>query len=374
LDDSQNIMGMSRDEVKILMSQCFLSTKVSAKIIFPDRFYRPFSSLHDQIFEILDGDQSQLNLIIAPRGFGKTSTVNLAYPAKKILFQEKKFIVPISCTATQAMMQGENLKRELQANRIIAGLFGPMKSDTFSKEMWVTASGTAVMPRGAGQQVRGILFRDSRPDLIIVDDLEDSESVKSDEQRAKTKAWFFEDVLNSIDRGRKDWKIIVIGTLLHEDSLLANLMGDPDWRCVHLSLCDDNFKSNWPDFMTDEQIATLVEAYRRQGLLDSFYREYMGEPQSKDTKFKQENFRYFSETDKDFLDVRRKLENMVILDPAKTTGGKADDTAIVGIGVDAATPRLYVRDIERGKFHPEEQYNKCFDMADRIGAKVIGIK
>jgi hypothetical protein len=46
----------------------------------------------------------------------------------------------------------------------------------------------------------------------------------------------------------------------------------------------------------------------------------------------------------------------------------------VGIGVDAATPRLYVRDIERGKFHPEEQYSKCFDMADRIGAKVIGIE
>jgi len=331
--------------------------------------------LHDTIFKILDDDSIQLALIIAPRGFGKTSTVNLAFPAKKILFQEKRFIVPISCTATQATMQGENLKRELMTNRFVTGLFGPMKSDTFSKEMWVTSTGTAVMPRGAGQQVRGILYGDSRPDLIIVDDLEDAESVRSDEQRAKTKAWFFEDVLNSINRSRKDWKIIVIGTLLHEDSLLANLLEDPAWYHAHLSICDDNFKSNWPDFMSDEDLKKLVEQYRRMGLLDSFYREYMGVPIAKESaKFQQSMFKNYDETDKDFVEERKGLENMVILDPAKTTTTTADDTAIVGIGIDVKTPKIYIRDIVHGNLHPEQQYTECFDMADRIGARVIGIE
>jgi phage terminase large subunit-like protein len=371
----ESILGLDRDQTKLLLSQCFLSTKVTAKIIFPDRFYLPFSSLHDTIFNILDDDSIQLALIIAPRGFGKTSTVNLAFPAKKILFQEKKFIVPISCTATQATMQGENLKRELTTNRFITGLFGPMKSDTFSKEMWVTSSGTAVMPRGAGQQVRGILYGDNRPDLIIVDDLEDAESVRSDEQRAKTKAWFFEDVLNSINRSRKDWKIIVIGTLLHEDSLLANLLEDPGWYHAHLAICDDNFKSNWPDFMSDQDLAKLVDSYRRMGLLDSFYREYMGVPIAKESaKFKQEMFKSYEETDADFVKERKGLENMVILDPAKTTKVTSDDTSIVGIGIDVKTPRIYVRDIVKGNLHPEQQYTECFDMADRIGARVIGIE
>jgi hypothetical protein len=375
MEENETILGIDKDEAKLLMSQCFLSTKVAAKILFPDRFYLPFSTLHDTIFKILDDDSIQLALIIAPRGFGKTSTVNLALPAKKILFQEKKFIVPISCTATQAVMQGENLKRELMTNRMITGLFGPMKSDTFSKDMWITATGTAVMPRGAGQQVRGILFGNNRPDLIIVDDLEDSESVRSDEQRAKTKAWFFEDVMNSINRARKDWKIIVIGTLLHEDSLLANLMEDPGWHHSHLSICDDNFHSNWPDFMDDKAIAGLVDQYRRIGLLDSFYREYMGVPIAKESaKFQQEHFKYYNETDAAFISERRKLENLVILDPAKTTKVTSDDTAIIGVGIDVQTPKIFVRDIERGNFHPEEQYTKCFDMADRIGARVIGIE
>jgi hypothetical protein len=379
------ILGLNKDDTKLMLSQCFLSTKITSKIIFPDRFYLPFSSLHDTIFSILDDDSIQLALIIAPRGFGKTSTVNLAFPAKKILFQEKKFIVPISCTATQATMQGENLKRELTTNRFITGLFGPMKSDTFSKEMWVTSTGTAIMPRGAGQQVRGILFGDNRPDLIIVDDLEDAESVRSDEQRAKTKAWFFSDVMNSINRGRKDWKIIVIGTLLHEDSLLANIFDDaqeqiksgkkPDWFCAHLSLCDDNFHSNWPDFMSDEDVIKLVDQYRRINELDAFYREYMGVPIAKESaKFKQEMFKNYEETDKAFLDDKKKLENIVILDPAKTSTSTADDTAIVGVGIDIQTPKIYVRDIVKGKLHPEQQYTECFNMADRIGAKVIGVE
>jgi hypothetical protein len=364
---NEQILGIDRDTAKTLMSQCFLSTKVAAKIIFPDRFYLPFSSLHETIYEALDDDSAQLVLIIAPRGFGKTSTVNLAFPAKKILFQEKKFIVPISCTATQATMQGENLKNELLSNKMISGLFGPMKSDTFSKDMWVTSTGTAVMPRGAGQQVRGILHGNNRPDLIIIDDLEDGESVRSEEQRAKLKAWFFADVMNSINRSRKDWKIIIIGTLLHEDSLLANIYDDykkqlaegnkPDWKCIHLSICDDNFHSNWPDFMDDAAIQKLADSYRRVGEIDAFYREYMGVPIAKENaKFQPSMFKYYEETDKDFLKDRNMLENIVIIDPAKTAKSTSDDTAIVGIGVDIKTPRVFIRDIVRGKLHPDQQY------------------
>ncbi len=208
-----------------VMVACYKSTKTSCKVLFPERFNLPFSSLHQEIFNILDDDSIQLAAIAAPRGFGKTSIVSLAYPAKKILFREKKFIVPVSSTATKAMLDTENLKKELLYNREITNLFGPMKSDSFSKECWITQTDIMVMPRGAGQQVRGLLHHHHRPDLIICDDLENSESVMNDELRAKLKEWFFADLCNSVNRGRDDWKIVVIGTILHEDSLLANLVG-----------------------------------------------------------------------------------------------------------------------------------------------------
>ena len=195
--------GRTREDIKEIMAYCYRSTKVFGKVLFPERFHRPFSPLHDEIFKVLDDDSIKLAAIEAPRGWGKTSCVNLAFPARKILFGDARFIVPISCTATQAVMQGENLKRELMSNSMVQELFGSMKSDNFSKDMWVTANGVAVMPRGSGQQVRGILFGNYRPDLIILDDLEDSESVRNEEQRAKLKEWVYADVLNSIDRAGK---------------------------------------------------------------------------------------------------------------------------------------------------------------------------
>src|SRR5690606_28977398 len=98
-----------------------------------------------------------------------------------------------------------------------------VSTKAFSKEQWVVniaGKEICIMPRGAGQQIRGLLFKNHRPDRILVDDLEDPEKVDSAEGRAKTKEWFFADLMNCVDRGSKNWRIYVVGTILHEQSLL----------------------------------------------------------------------------------------------------------------------------------------------------------
>jgi len=361
-------------EIKDILKSCYRSTKVASKVLFPERFYRPFSSLHDQIFKVLDDDSMQKVVIAAPRGFGKTTIDTISYPAKKILFQEKKFIVPVSCTATSAVMQGENLKRELISNTDIARLFGPMKSDSFSKEQWITANGIMVMPRGAGQQIRGLLYERYRPDLIIADDLEDKEGVKSEEQRAKLKEWWFSDVCNSIDRGSKDWKIVFVGTVLHEDSLLVNLLDDPEWHSVHLSLCDDEFNSNWPDFMSTEDVKALYEAHKNRtpSQVDLFFQEYRNIPIStEDATFKVEYFKPYDEVEKIRTGKNKSWINVVIIDPAKTVKIHSADTAIVGVGFDRETQGIYVRDVISEKLYPDEIYDKAIDMVGRLGARIL---
>ena len=383
--DDYNKSLLHDPQVFDLFAKCSRSTKLTAKHIFADRFELPFSDLHDQIFKVLDDDSLQKVVIAAPRGFGKTTIDTIAYPAKKILFREKKFIVPVSATATKAEMDAENLKSELVQNPMVQEVFGPMKSDKFSKTQWVTESGTCVMPRGAGQQVRGILFQRYRPDLIVVDDLEDAEGVMSEDQRKKLKDWFFDDLCNSVNRSRKDWKIVVVGTVLHEDSLLVNLLEDPDWHKVHLSICDDDGKSNWPDFMSDEDVAELKASYHRRGQLDNFYREYRNIPIStEDSTFQPGYFKYYEEPitievlDKDQKVIGKKanknIENVVILDPAKTVKIHSAESAIVGVGIDKADHRLYVRDIVSGKMYPDEIYDACFGMVERLKAPILGIE
>jgi len=228
------------------------------------------------------------------------------------------------------------------------------------------------MPRGAGQQVRGNLFNRYRPDLIIADDLENSESVMSAEQRQKLKDWWFSDVCNSVNRSRKDWKIVVVGTVLHEDSLLVNLMEDPAWHSVQLSICDDQYHSNWPDFMTDEEVMKLRNEHEHRGQLDMFYREYRNIPVStEDATFRPEYFKYYDEPE---LADKKDIETVIMIDPAKTVKLHSADSAIVAVGIDRASAKLYVRDIVASKLYPDELYDEAFKMAARLGANVVGIE
>jgi len=45
-------------------------------------------------------------------------------------------------------------------------------------------------------------------------------------------------------------------------------------------------------------VLELVESHRAQGILDEFYQEYMGVPQSKEAaRFKVEYFQYYNESE-----------------------------------------------------------------------------
>lgn len=381
-----------------VLSRCTVSTRMVAKTFFPERFVLPFAdNVHGKIFEKIDGP-SQKIAIAAPRGWGKTSIVALALIARHILFKLCNFVVYINKSHDAASLQTENLRRELVTNKYIKAFFGSVSNrsiknnefdEVFSKKAWV-AFDTLVWPRGAGQQVRGVLFKNDRPGLIVIDDLEDPEQVTNDEIRKGWKEWLYADVLKSIPRigeGAKTAKIVYIDTLKHEDSVLQQLLNSEEWDSVRLEACDDNFKSTAPDFMTDEAIDKEWQEHVKAGQTDVFFRELRNLPIStKDSSFRQEYFKYYnlpperSFTDNDLkktdaeLQHDRNIETVVILDPAKTVKIHSAESAIIGIGIDLSSARLYIRDIVSEKMYPDEIYDQLFGMATRLGAKVIGIE
>jgi hypothetical protein len=366
-----------------------------AKTFFPERFKKPFAEqVHGEIFKRIDGPANKVS-IAAPRGWGKTSTVALALMARYILFRLCPFIVYINKSETAAIMQTENLKRELMTNPMIRKIFGPVKprqinegemDEQFSKKAWV-AYDTFILPRGAGQQVRGILFKNDRPGLIVIDDLEDKKKVMNEDLRAELKNWFYSDVLECVPQTDLNWKIIYIDTLKHEDALLEHVLTSPGWDSIRLSSCNDNFESVAPEFVPTELIQAKWKEAQEAGETDTFYQEHRNLPiSSKDAAFKYEHFRYYNrpsgqpykETDAKIFDVElqqgRNIETVIIVDPAKTVKLNSAESAIVGIGIDLSTQRIYIRDIDSGKFYPDELYDHMFSMAIRLGAKVIGVE
>lgn len=384
-------------QVHEILSRCATSTSVVARTFFPERFTLPFAeNIHGPIFNLVDGTDPEV-AIAAPRGWGKTSVV-MARMARAILFRLTPFIIYINKSETAAIMQTDNLRRELVSNRFIRSFFGSVKTRTagedeieeqFSKKAWL-AYDTFVLPRGAGQQIRGVLFKNSRPGLIVIDDLEDPEKIENEEIRKGWYEWLYADVIKAVPQigpEASNWKIIYIDTLKHEDSVLQKLLDSPDWKSIRLEACDDNFKSTAPHFVSDEQIKKEWEHHVTAGQTDVFFRELRNLPIStKDAAFQQSYFKYYnlpperhgSENDLKKLDVEiqqdRNIETVVILDPAKTVKIHSAESSIVGVGIDLSSAKLYVRDAISAKMYPDEIYDALFGMGQRLGAKVLGIE
>jgi len=382
-------------EVAKVLSACSVSTKVMATTFFPERFALPFSAnIHDKIFELIDGPANKV-AIAAPRGFGKTSTVALAFISRYILFGITPFVCYINKSHDAASLQTENLRRELMSNPYIKTFFGDIRpkiedgfEESFSKKSWV-AFNTLVWPRGTGQQVRGVLHKNSRPGLFILDDIEDPQYITNEEYRKKTYEWLYADVLKAVPQvgvESSTYKIVYIDTLKHEDSILQRLLDSGDWTSVRLEACDDDFNPTAPEFLSKEKILKEWEAYSAAGQSDVFFREMRNIPIStKDAAFKDEYFRYYNiplgDTINEGRDIglydaelqgNHSIETVVIVDPAKTAKMDSADSAIVGIGIDLASQRLYIRDIDCGKMLPDDLYHRAFEMSRRLGARVMG--
>ncbi len=350
-------------------------------VFMPRTFTAPFSKGHREVFKALDDDSIQKLVIGAPRGWGKTSIINKAYLAKKIVYRDKHYIIPISATGPAAKEFSENLKEELLSNEELTDIFGQIDSrnasdskGSFSTLEWITSTGIKVMPRGAGQQIRGRQYKNYRPDLYVGDDLEDDEAVESEEQRDKLYKWFFTAVKNSVAICGDDWRIIVIGTLLHEDSLLAKLLNPEkhtDWHKITLELCDDDLNPAWPERYTKEQIQALYNEHKENDMLDNFYREFRNIPIAIESQgFKPQYFSNYEETETE-LNNNPNIRTMILCDPAKTLKKGSANTAIVGVSVNTKLNKYYVRDVIEAQMFPDELYDKMFDMAKRLNALVL---
>ena len=384
----------SKEKLLSVLADCSASTRTMAEVFFPHFCYRPFGQAHAPIFSALDNDSLPLVLIVCPRGWGKTTIIGLVFPTKKILFKSLFYIVYISSTASKAIADVQTLANELTTNETIKKLFGNVKGGRWAEgtgQLIINILGQEICieAKGAGHQIRGIKFREHRPDLILIDDLEDPEQVANEERRAKLKKWLFADVLNSVNLGKT--RVVMMGTVLHEDSLIQNLLDEgqtkdetlddsealqiakiaEQFTTVRIEACDDKLVPTWPEFMSAEMLQAKAAAYEKRGLLDVFFREFRNLViPSQGAAFSKEHFKYYKE---DFS-YRQNLDTLVIVDPAKTQNMRSADSAIVGIGFDGSANRIYIRDVRNGKMEPEVIYKEACDMADRLRTLNIAIE
>lgn len=232
-----------------------------------------------QIFAITEDENIRNAVIVAFRGSAKSTIMSLSYPIWAMIGEpQKKFILVLSQTQQLSRQILKNIKDELETNELLINDFGPFNEDD---PEW--KAGSLVIPKfntrisavSVGEGIRGIKHGAIRPDLIICDDVEDLQTVKTRESRDKTYQWLMGDV---IPAGDKDTKLVVIGNLLHEDGLMMRLKedlqeGNMDGIYREYPLLDEANKSLWPDkFRNEDDIKALKQKTPDPA---SFMREYM---------------------------------------------------------------------------------------------------
>jgi predicted phage terminase large subunit-like protein len=179
---------------------------------------------HREMIDLTERTEQKLTAIVAFRGSGKSTIFSLSYPIWAILGkQNKKFILIISQTQIKAKQMLHNIKTELERNQLLKEDLGPFEEP---KDEWQSSSivipkyDARIMVLSTDQSMRGIRHKSHRPDLIICDDIEDIASTKTQESRDKTFDWFTSEI---IPAGDMDTKIIIIGNLVHDDSLMMRI-------------------------------------------------------------------------------------------------------------------------------------------------------
>jgi hypothetical protein len=120
--------------------------------------------------------------------------------------------------------------------------------------------------------VRGLLHGHSRPSLILCDDIESLDGTLTPEQRVKTRNWFFKDVMKC---GQVDGStnITVIGTCLHPESLLCELLQSPGWATQKYQAVE-RFSDNEALWEQWKAIYTDLSNPNRQADAQAFYESH----------------------------------------------------------------------------------------------------
>jgi predicted phage terminase large subunit-like protein len=203
------------------------------KFVLSNHIRLPFADFHHDLFRwhLQLGDQplpdrrGRRLALAAPRGAAKTTILTLGLVLHDIVYRREPYILIISATQRQAQRRLSALRAELLGGSGIRH-FASRINVGVSANTLLTPH-TRIDAHGANSELRGLSHDSWRPTKIILDDAESSAVVTSPKRRQRIIDWFGE-VIEHL--GDSYTHIIVIGTVLHPDSLLATLMRRVDFE------------------------------------------------------------------------------------------------------------------------------------------------
>ena len=326
----------------------------------------------------------------------KSTAVTLGYGLSTLLFRERKFMLLVSDTESQASLFLGTFKQELQDNNELIDLFR-IKRNEQGLVKFLKDSETdiivecedghkfRIIAKGAEQKLRGLIWNGSRPDIIMCDDMENDELVMNKERRDKMRRWFKGALLPC----RADNGVVrIVGTILHNDSLLERLMpNDSDkftvrdglktyttrkgmWKAMKYRAHNEDFTELlWASKKNAAEFKMLYEEAVKDGTTDIYSQEYLNVPLDEAVAFfKKADFLPITAEDR-----QMKMHHYITADLAISESERADFSVFILAGVDE-NKVIHIKDVIRERMDGREIVDTLLQLQTIYDPEAVGIE
>lgn len=223
------------------------------KAVMPDKFVLPFcDDLHGYMVETR-GDK--LSSLKAPRGFAKTAIKCNLVPLYQALVEPKtfNFYLNVQANDEKGLAVNRAIKQELEDNEVLRLVYGDQITGRWTDQEFLLKNGVVFKSVGAGVSLRGLQFRNRRPDYVIVDDLYNEDDIHNNEATARKNDWLKGTLYKILSKSRRS-AFHVQGTAINAMDILTQMEKWPGCVSKTFQAVKPDGTSLWPQLYTVQEL------------------------------------------------------------------------------------------------------------------------
>jgi len=217
-----------------------------------------------------------------PRGFSKTVVLKL-YVVWLILFSNRRFILVVCNTAKLAENFLSDVEDMLNSSNI-KSIFGSWdtecdQNNLSSKVFHFRGRHITLAGLGAGTSLRGLNLKYRRPDIVVMDDMQNRDEAKSPEIARELLIWLLGTLMKACDP--HSCVFIFVGNMYpFEGSILRKLKASAEWTSFITGAILADGQSLWPDHRSIEDLLAELKSDTDMGHPEIFFSEVMNDEES----------------------------------------------------------------------------------------------
>jgi predicted phage terminase large subunit-like protein len=227
---------------------------------------------------------------------------------------------------------------------------------------------------GKGPTLRGALWGDLRPQIMVIDDVQTKDDMDSDKVLKRDWEWFLDDVLFLSTYGR----IFMIANNLGEACISERIMNTPghfNFECMRIPRTSDLTETGapaWPAKDTQEKILKEYETYKAAHQESIWIRNCMCECiGEQDRVFFKDDFQYYPLTHT--ANIVKECNVYLRMDTAVKDKDTSDYTAIVVFGINPDN-HTFVLDISYGHYSTDKKKSELYRLVRKWSPLNAGIE